>query len=649
MNQMNTGGNWLRRAASWIANHELWLLLLVIPLVFALPFILPSYGYALITLVIVGIWSAKWITYGWLVPPNPLNAPMLAILLLAIVGYQVAVDHYFFNKLWLSDTILRVVVFYAIVNSLRTKQAIIKFATILLILFAALAILLFVGTNWADQRLLNIFSLYDYLPRFLGDLSALTTGQVPEGSIQAGSVYVGLQPRFTGDLISTLLPFAGALLLFAQGRTIRIPAALSLITGLAVLILSQDLPGLLGFLAGTGFAILWWRPRFFLPIMLLAAVVLTGLVYNNRIALASALLDINDLAGIAVVLRLDMWSRALAMIGDMPFSGIGLGTFNLIQSYFYTGHSIGPEFLAHQWFLQTALDTGWPGLLAFLWLGLALVLTSKRAYQMTHDKNLQVLLTAVLASFISLVIGGLTGAHTAPALLIGWSPYALAAAILVVAERHAPQQQDSVLWNLITGWRLLIPFAILIIVALLLFPVARDRNLGLVQAHKAIYTVIESGELPVEQAARATTFLTGSLDHEPARAQLYGTRASLYAWQGDQEAALADLERRVDLDLRDPYGAYAPFLAWKGQVDDEPLPDQAHQLEQVYHQWSTRFKQRAEFHVLYAMAMERVDGDPGRAIARIQLGLEEGAQPRALLEAYLQQLQKENGRSVVDY
>ena len=642
-------GNWLRRAASWIADHELWLLLLVIPLVFALPFVLPSYGYPLIMLVIAGIWAAKWITYGWLAPPNPLNAPMLAILLLTIVGYQVAVDHYFFNQVWLSDTILRVVVFYAIVNSLRTKHAIIKFATLLLVFYAALAVLMFVSTNWTDQRLFNIFGVYDYLPRLLGDLSALTTGQVPQGAVQTGSVYVGLQPRFTGDLISTLLPFAGTLLLFARGRTIKIPAALALISGLALLILSQDLPGLLGFLAGTGFAVLWWRPRLFLPVMLFAAVLLTGLVYHNRIALASALLDINDLAGIAVVLRLDMWSRALAMIGDMPFSGTGLGTFNLIQSYFYTGHSIGPEFLAHQWFLQIGLDSGWPGLLAFLWLAMALVLTSRRAYQLTLDKNLQVILTAVLASFISLIIGGLIGAHTAPALLIGWSPYALAAATFVVAEGHEPEKQASSFWDLFTGWRLLIPFGILLTLLLLLFPVARDRNRGLIEAHKAIYTVIESGQLPAEQAARATTLLTGSLDHEPERAQLYGTRASLYAWQGDQEAALVDLERRVDLDLREPYATYAPYLAWKAQVDDEPLPDQGRQLEQVYKPWSNRFKQRAEFHVLYAMAMEGVDGDPARAINRIKMGLEEGAQPRALLETYLQQLEKNERNSVVDY
>jgi len=53
--------------------------------------------------------------------------------------------------------------------------------------------------------------------------------------------------------------------------------------------------------------------------------------------------------------------------------------------------------------------------------------------------------------------------------------------------------------------------------------------------------------------------------------------------------------------------------------------------------------------VLYAMAMEGVDGDPARAINRIKMGLEEGAQPRALLETYLQQLEKNERNSVVDY
>jgi hypothetical protein len=185
---------------------------------------------------------------------------------------------------------------------------------------------------------------------------------------------------------------------------------------------------------------------------------------------------------------------------------------------------------------------------------------------------------------------------------------------------------------------MVLPFAAAILLALLLFPTARMRNWGLIQAHQAIYSAIETGDLPLEQAEQATVLLTNSLDREPDRAQLYSTRASLYAWQGDQEAALADLEQRVDLDLRDPYGTYAPFLVWQAQLNGEPVPDNVKSLQHVYDQWSTRFEKRAEFHVLMAIVMEQANDDGMQAAQRLEYGLEQGAEPRALLEAYLQRL-----------
>lgn len=45
--------------------------------------------------------------------------------------------------------------------------------------------------------------------------------------------------------------------------------------------------------------------------------------------MAAQLLDINNMVGIGIVLRLDIWSRAVAMIREMPFTGVGLNTFSL--------------------------------------------------------------------------------------------------------------------------------------------------------------------------------------------------------------------------------------------------------------------------------------------------------------------------------
>ncbi|NCF68083.1 MAG: hypothetical protein GWP61_19125 [Chloroflexi bacterium] len=48
-----------------------------------------------------------------------------------------------------------------------------------------------------------------------------------------------------------------------------------------------------------------------------------------------------------------------------------------------------------------------------------------------------------------------------------------------------------------------------------------------------------------------------------------------------------------------------PLVAWQAQVNGEPMPSKEESLHGVYQHWSNRFKKRAEFHVLLAMAILR--------------------------------------------
>jgi len=69
--------------------------------------------------------------------------------------------------------------------------------------------------------------------------------------------------------------------------------------------------------------------------------------------------------------RMEVWSRSLAMIRDMPFTGIGLGAFPVILDTFYPSFLAGPDARiphAHNLALQAAVDLGIPGALAFLGL-----------------------------------------------------------------------------------------------------------------------------------------------------------------------------------------------------------------------------------------------------------------------------------------
>jgi len=71
--------------------------------------------------------------------------------------------------------------------------------------------------------------------------------------------------------------------------------------------------------------------------------------------------------------RVEIWSRALYGIQDFAFTGMGLGTFRRVVHLLYPLFLIPPDqdiAHAHNFFLQTALDFGLPGLVAVLALHL---------------------------------------------------------------------------------------------------------------------------------------------------------------------------------------------------------------------------------------------------------------------------------------
>jgi putative inorganic carbon (HCO3(-)) transporter len=76
--------------------------------------------------------------------------------------------------------------------------------------------------------------------------------------------------------------------------------------------------------------------------------------------------------------RVEVWNRALYAVQDFPFTGCGLGTFRRVVHILYPLFLASPDLdiaHAHNIFLQTALDLGLPGLIAYLaLLGIAMTI-----------------------------------------------------------------------------------------------------------------------------------------------------------------------------------------------------------------------------------------------------------------------------------
>ena len=89
-------------------------------------------------------------------------------------------------------------------------------------------------------------------------------------------------------------------------------------------------------------------------------------------------------AGISLASRLELWSRAVDGIRDFAFTGMGLSAFRRVVHIMYPLQSVTPETdvaHAHNIFLQTALDVGLPGLVAYVAILLLCLLMCIRVYR----------------------------------------------------------------------------------------------------------------------------------------------------------------------------------------------------------------------------------------------------------------------------
>jgi hypothetical protein len=102
------------------------------------------------------------------------------------------------------------------------------------------------------------------------------------------------------------------------------------------------------------------------------------------------------------------------------------------------------------------------------------------------------------------------------------------------------------------------------------------------------------------------------------------------AWEEQPQAAFDALAQRVAIDARRP-SAYAPFLVWQRDLAGEPPEGEWPALLRIYSRWQTRFPERAEHHVLMALAHERGLLDD-QAATILDSALTGGALPRSLLE-----------------
>ena len=258
-----------------------------------------------------------------------------------------------------------------------------------------------------------------------------------------------VNPNVMAGILIILIPLAIAALLFSwrQSRPIELALmAVAAITSLAVLPLTESRGALISVAAALLVLVaLRWRWGWLaLPLSVLGGGVLVWRVGVERIfALFSAGSAIGGLSG-----RPEVWSRALYMIQDFPFTGVGMGSFKPVANLLYPFFTLGPDAdvpHAHNLALQVAVDLGLPGLVAWLALFGLVFAGAWQVYRRGRASGAgwwAGLGAGLLASQVALGVHGLTDAvtwGTRPAVLV-WAVWGLAMAAWNLLKRADSDQ-----------------------------------------------------------------------------------------------------------------------------------------------------------------------------------------------------------------
>ena len=408
--------------------------LLIVALCVAISFI--STRFLPIAIIFSAVfWIFRWIAHGHLSIRTPADWPISILVLMTIVSLWVSESP--------SQTVIQVLrlltgiaLFYAIVNWTVSSQRINWIVVGIVIFGFLLSLFALVSVEWSASKL-------PFFPPDIYDRFLLLVSDTANPNVMAGTLVL-------------ILPVIIAILLFNWtdlGWPLRIVAIFAFLLMAGVLILTQSRGAWMAFgFASIGLITLRWKRGWILiPISFLVIVAAIG--YFERRLLLETIISSATIGGIEG--RIEVWSRAIFMIQDFPYTGVGMGLYgdvaDLMYPFYLHGQSIVTH--AHNLFLQVAVDLGIPGVIAWLATFLIVICVSWKVYNNAKmrkysNKYAIGLGAGLLCSQIALFVHGLTDAVTwgivrpAPIVWVVWG-LAIATWVWLNQDNKNPQLSYS--------------------------------------------------------------------------------------------------------------------------------------------------------------------------------------------------------------
>jgi putative inorganic carbon (HCO3(-)) transporter len=336
-----------------------WILLLFV----SLPLLFPRPMWAPVLLTLPLMWGLRWWRTGSPIPTTPLNVGLLvlALMLLASLWATFSIT---FSLDKISGLLFSLAVFFVVTWEAGGHLS--KSLVVFLAGGLAIACLGLVSTDWPSK--------IPYLSRL--------TGQLPAWIKSLPSAPNGVHPNELGGVLILFLPMTvvlavhGTVPIRVRRWTGRLGMGLVALFTAAVTLLTQSRSALLGLLVGLALLIVMTgrRARFAFAILVILGAVTAAWIGPARIISPPAPHTDSPVGEITPASRIEIWSRAVYGLEDFSIIGMGMGTFRRVAPVLYPLFTISPDkdiAHAHNIFLQTGLDLGLPGLIAYLslWLG----------------------------------------------------------------------------------------------------------------------------------------------------------------------------------------------------------------------------------------------------------------------------------------
>jgi len=420
----------LKAAATWVAEHELWLLGLAVPALM-FPEILPRTAVVAGLLLILFLWLVRWVARGYVTVHTPMDIPILGLVIMLPVSLYASVNLQL-SLLKLTGIVLGVATFYAIVNTVQTRKDIWLITGLLLLAGVGVSVLSLVGTEWA-AKFPTLGSIYKHLPQLIRGVTRSPGGGFHPNEV-GGTLILFIPPALSlllttvrtsanQSLSDALHPGSGV----SSYRSVLVHFRWLLVVSLSLIllitvftfILTQSRSAFLG-LGVALIALGAIKNRWLGLILVLAVAASIVLLWHFGIEeVGHLLLDIGEetvaVGTLTFAGRMEVWQRAIYMMQDFPYTGIGLNTFDLVANVMYPFFLIGPEarvIHAHNNFLQVGVDLGIPGLVAYLSLLTVFALMAWRIYRHSNDRILQALALGLFGGMLAHQVYGLTDAIT---------------------------------------------------------------------------------------------------------------------------------------------------------------------------------------------------------------------------------------------